>query len=101
VFLEPGDGVSRLEAVERSHEILLSAWVALEEFTWVVAIVSDVATATAGDANFGEDLGSFFEDEDFLNSGLGGGDGSEESGGASADYDEVEYFVSHLGSRKP
>lgn len=82
--------------MEGADEVSLPARVALDEVAWVVAIVGDIAAATAGDADFGEDFGAFFEDEDFFESSLGGGDGSEESGGSSADDDEIEFFGDHV-----
>lgn len=87
MFLEPGDGVGGLEAVEGSHEVFLPARVALDQLARVVAIVGDITAATAGDADLGEDLGSFFEDEDFFHPGFGCSNGSEKSGGTATDYD--------------
>ena len=86
MFLEPRDGVCGLETVEGSHEVFHASRVILDKFTRVVTIMGDIAAPPSGDANFCENLGSFFEDEDFFDACFSRGDGSEKSGGSTTNY---------------
>ncbi len=63
--LEPGDGVTRPEAMERGDESFAAAGIAGAEFAGIEAGVGDVAAAAAGDADLGEELGAGLEKEDF------------------------------------
>lgn len=101
MVFEPSDGVGRLEAMKGADEILFSPGVAFHEFTRIVAIVSDIASTAAGDADLGENLGALLEDEDFWDSGFGCRDGTKEPGGSASDDDEFEGSVGHVSMRKP
>ena len=76
--------------VERTKELPGASGVEFGQFPWLETGVGNVATASAGNFDFGEDFVGFFQDEDFgLGVYLSAGDGGEEACGSSADYDKV------------
>ena len=95
VLVKPSDGVGSVEAMKGAMQAAVSSGIVLDEFAGVGAVVGDVAATAAGDADFGEDLFRLFENEDGSDSLLGGGDGSKEPGGPSADDDELIVVFGH------
>lgn len=93
MFLEPRDGISRLETVERAQEIFHATWVGLHEFARVVAIVGDVATPATGDADLGENLGAALKNKDVPDTRFPGRDRPKEPGCSSSDDNEIVVFV--------
>ena len=55
-FGEPGDGVARLEAMERAEELPASARVFLYQLGRLEAAVGHIASAPAGDPHLGEEV---------------------------------------------
>ncbi len=89
-IVEPADGVAGLEAGEGASEGFAAAGVVLNQFAGVEAAVGDVAAATAGDADFGEDLLGGFEDGDAeVGVGFGDRDRAKEPGSTAANDDYV------------
>jgi len=64
-LLEPSDGVGGLKMVEGADEVFLTARVILDQFLRVVAIMCDIAAASARDAHLREDFRALFEDQNF------------------------------------
>lgn len=69
----------------------------LDELFGVETGVGDVAASTAGDADFVEGMAAGFEEGDVeVGVVLGGGDGSKEAGGPTADDNDVGHWVRGL-----
>ena len=83
--------------MEWPHEIFYPARVALNQFARVVAVMGDIAPATSRDANFGQYLRPFFEDEDLFRAALSCGDGSIKAGGTATDHNQFKNSVCHSG----
>ncbi len=88
VGFEPLNRVLGLEEVERADEGFAAAGVAITQRAWVEAGVSDVAASAAGDPDFGEWRGGFFEECDGCGWVIFGGVGGGEDAGCSCADDE-------------
>lgn len=95
---EPGDGINGIEAREGAAQGAVTARVVFDQFTRFEAIVSDVATPSARDADFGEDFFRFFENENAFEAVFRSGDGSEESGRSASDDDQLVVVFGHRRS---
>lgn len=56
MVVEPGNSVGGVKAVEGAVQATVATGVVLDEFAGVRAVVGDVATAAARDADFGENF---------------------------------------------
>lgn len=82
--LEPIDGLGGAKAGEGADEGATAAGVAGGEFAGVETGVSDIAATSAGETDFGEQVGTFFKEDDLgLGVGFRGGNGGEKPGGAA------------------
>lgn len=87
MVFEPIDGVLGLESVEGAEEFTVTAGVICDKSFGIEAVVSDVAAATSGDFDFGEEMGRFFREEDVgVGIGLSGCDCAEEACCTTTDY---------------
>src|SRR5581483_11912880 len=89
-LLEPSHRVARLKKRKRPAQSRGAAGIKADQLGRVKTGVGDVATPAAGDADFGEEMAAFLENDDAqVRSGFGAGDGGEKTGGAAADDDDV------------
>jgi hypothetical protein len=78
-----------LKVFERRQQRPPAARIAGGQFTFIEAGMGDIATAAAGNADFGEELRSAFEHRHLgLGRGLGTGDGSKKTRRAAADHND-------------
>lgn len=57
--------------MECPDEVFDSTGIVFDKLAWIVALVGDVASPTARDADLGEDFRPAFQNEDVLESGFG------------------------------
>ena len=77
--------------MKRADEILEPAGVITDQFTGIEAIMGDIASTSSRDPDFGENLGTFFENEHLFDSIFGGGDRAKEPGSPASNDDEIVF----------